>query len=161
MASYEDLQSALVEFGNARESYWSMLEGHAKTVRDGLEQYFDKVGQTTEFNSEVVPYVALGEGTITNFSQIKSPSKLPADDTSLEFLIRVIIESPMNKHYKIGSAVAVEMSQENGQLNITLGEYSEKSQLTFPAEFNERHQTQLFDAIANMIISRLDVRKFA
>lgn len=160
MASYEDLQSALVRFGNAQERYWTILEGHARTIRDGLTEYLGKAGKTTEINGLSVPYVELGEGAGDQFTPIMSPSKLPADGTALEFSIRVVIESPNNRHFKIASTLAVEMSQRGEKLNITLGEYGDESQLSFPEEFNERHQTQLFDAITSILIRRLDVSKF-
>ncbi len=160
MASYEDLQEALARFGNAQEKYWLDLERKARQILEGLERYLGKSGEVTKFQDSVVPYVALGEIIGDDFQPISSPSKLPAFDTTLDFAIRVIVEKSTSSITKVGIVILVEMSKENGELKLEIGERGSLRQLAVPEEFNDRHQTQLFDAIADIILDRLSVSKF-
>lgn len=159
MATYQELQNALARYADIEEQYWLALENKAKVIKNGLTDYLGKAGQVTEVASENVPYVCLGVVEGEEFHQ-RNASQLPARDGALNFAVRVIIDADANPRLKVAHLINLKMSIGDGKLEVLICEKHQNHHHSFPDVFNERHQAQLFDAITDTIIKRLDISCF-
>lgn len=161
MTSYTDIADAMVSFSEAKERYWSTLEQHVSTITQGFADYLGKAGQTTRFNGEQLSYVTLGSSIHAgHFTPVTSPAQLDGADKTLNFTLRVIVEVSPEHHYKVAILQDVAMMQEQGKLRFVLEGALDKLVVEVPDAFNERHQAQLYEALAQAIKGKFDASLF-
>ncbi|WP_163650757.1 hypothetical protein [Modicisalibacter sp. 'Wilcox'] len=170
MTDYTAIQDALLKSEETKQAYWRELDKVAIGLRQAFESHLGVEKNSTWFDpdsKQQFRYVELGywdqeaaSYQKPEFIKYKNGDVIPGSEKTLEFVIKLSIDSPVNPNHKTIVHIDFKLKKEASGYNVEYTISGETSRETLEKSSLEEGLSRVSENLSQGIIDALDASEY-